>query len=39
MMVVLGAVAVLGYAILWNAHGFWALLGLTLIAGVRADRR
>jgi PPP family 3-phenylpropionic acid transporter len=32
MMVVLCAIAILGYASLWNAHGFWPLLLLTLVA-------
>ena len=31
-MIVLAAIATLGYASLWDAHGFWTLLGLTLIA-------
>jgi MFS transporter, PPP family, 3-phenylpropionic acid transporter len=31
MMVVLCAVAILGYASLWNAYAFWPLLGLTLV--------
>jgi len=34
MMVVLAGIACFGYASLWRAHGFWSLLGLTLIAGV-----
>jgi MFS transporter, PPP family, 3-phenylpropionic acid transporter len=33
MMVVLAGIALLGYASLWRAYGFWPLLGLTLIAG------
>jgi PPP family 3-phenylpropionic acid transporter len=31
MMVVLCGGAILGYACLWNAYAFWALLGLTLV--------
>jgi PPP family 3-phenylpropionic acid transporter len=30
-MVVLCAVAILGYAAMWNAYSFWLLLGLTLV--------
>jgi MFS transporter, PPP family, 3-phenylpropionic acid transporter len=32
MMVALCAIAILGYASLWNAHRFWPLLLLTLVA-------
>ncbi len=31
VMIVLSAAAVAGYAGLWNAYGFWALLALTLV--------
>jgi PPP family 3-phenylpropionic acid transporter len=34
MMIALAGIAWLGYASLWWASGFWALLGLTLVAGV-----
>jgi MFS transporter, PPP family, 3-phenylpropionic acid transporter len=34
MMIVLAGIAWLGYASLWQAYGFGALLGLTLVAGV-----
>src|ERR1700722_16011979 len=34
VMIVPAGIAVLGYGSLWNAYGFWPLLGLTLIAGV-----
>ncbi len=34
VMVVLAGAAVLGYAALWRASGFWTLLWLTLIASV-----
>jgi PPP family 3-phenylpropionic acid transporter len=33
IMVVLCAVAIVGYAGLWQAFSFWLLLGLTLVAG------
>jgi PPP family 3-phenylpropionic acid transporter len=32
VMLVLCGIAIAGYAGLWNAYGFWALLGLTLVA-------
>ncbi len=34
VMVALAATAVVGYAALWPAAGFWPLLGLNLVAGV-----
>jgi len=34
VMIALALIAILGYASLWNAEGFWTLLGLTLVAGV-----
>lgn len=34
VMVALACTALLGYAALWNAGGFWMLLWLTLVAGV-----
>jgi len=34
VMIALAGIAILGYASLWNAAGFWTLLWLTLIAGV-----
>ncbi|HVH80246.1 MAG TPA: MFS transporter, partial [Stellaceae bacterium] len=32
MMIVLCAIAILGYASLWKTHAFWLLFGLTLVA-------
>jgi PPP family 3-phenylpropionic acid transporter len=33
VMIVLAGIAIAGYAGLWHAYGFWALLALTLLAG------